>query len=98
MADAFGITGFSLNWGFMIFAPVVSSYCFNYWYGMVYDDHSHILNDGTSDCPDGIDCFQLAYNVTFIASLVGFAGSLWYIILERRRKAFALSKEVMREE
>lgn len=86
VADAFGINGLSLNWGFMIFSPVISSYGFNYWYGFVYDDHSHTINDGTVDCPDGLDCYQSAYHVTFVASVVGMLVSLWCIRHERKKK------------
>ena len=85
VADTFGINGLSLNWGFIIFAPVLSGYVFNRYYGWVYDDHSHIINDGTLDCPDGIDCYQMAYFITLGSSVAAMGLSLWCIALQRVR-------------
>lgn len=97
VADTFGVNGLSLNWGFIIFAPVVSGYIFNRYYGWVYDDHSHIINDGTLDCPDGIDCYQMAYFVTCGSSVAAMVLSLWCIVLQRQRsrgRSRALSSSV----
>ena len=87
VADTFGVQGLSLNWGFMIFAPVLSSYGFNYAYGKIYDSHSHVINSGETDCPDGIECYQDAYRATLVASFIGILLSLWCIKHERTRKA-----------
>ncbi|KAI9671685.1 MAG: hypothetical protein M1831_003213 [Alyxoria varia] len=87
VADTFGVQGLSLNWGFMIFAPVVSSYGFNYAYGKIYDNHSHVINSGETDCPDGLECYQDAYRATLLASFIGILLSLWCIKHERARKA-----------
>ena len=67
----------------MIFAPVVSGYVFNHRYGRIYDRHSHTMNDGTTDCPDGIECYQDAYQFTVLASVVGIGLSMWCIKRER---------------
>ena len=85
VADTFGVNGLSLNWGFVIFAPAISGYIFNRYYGWVYDDHSHIINDGTLDCPDGLDCYQMAYFITCGASVAAILLSLWCIMLQNAR-------------
>lgn len=97
VADTFGVNGLSLNWGFIIFAPVISGYIFNRYYGWVYDDHSHIINDGTLDCPDGLDCYQMAYFVTTGSAIVGLLLSLWCIVRQSARtrgRSRALSASV----
>ncbi|KAL9056972.1 MAG: hypothetical protein Q9162_002638 [Coniocarpon cinnabarinum] len=97
IADTFGVSGLSLNWGYIIFAPVVSGFIFNRYYGWVYDDHSHIINDGTLDCPDGLDCYQMAYFITCGSSMAAVALSLWCISLQNQRakgRTRALSRSV----
>lgn len=86
VADAFGASGMSTNWGIMIFAPVISSAIFNRIYGSVYDDHSHYMNNGKLDCPDGIDCYNLAYRYTLVASLAGIGLSIYCIRYEQAKK------------
>lgn len=85
VADTFGTRGLSFNWGLIILAPVLSGNIFNLYYGLVYDDHSHVINDGSMDCPDGKDCFNLAYRVTLISSIVGLGLALWTIRYQRLR-------------
>jgi MFS family permease len=89
-ADAFGVQGLSLNWGLMIFAPVVSGYIYNLIYGHVYDNHSAIHPGGKRDCPDGLHCYAGAYYVTLASSIVGIFVALWCIRYEHVKKQRAI--------
>lgn len=72
-AHTFGVKGLALNWGAMTMAPVLSGLLFNFVYGKVYDSKSVVLEGGERDCSEGLDCYQTAYGVTLIASLIGVA-------------------------
>jgi len=76
VADAFGVNGLSLNWGFMTIAPVIFGNIFNLIYGSVFDAHSTTGPNGEVTCDLGIDCYRYAYWVTLIASIVSVAVSL----------------------
>ncbi|KAI9709201.1 MAG: hypothetical protein M1828_002540 [Chrysothrix sp. TS-e1954] len=84
-ADAFGVQGLSLNWGFMIFAPVITGNVFNLMYGKTYDSSSKPLNDGTIDCPDGLLCYYKAYYVTLASSILGVVMALMCIRHQSRK-------------
>jgi MFS family permease len=77
VADAFGISGLSLNWGIMILGPAIWGNIFNIVYGRVFDAHSRILENGDRLCSEGLRCYRDAYWVTFTISLVAIAVSLW---------------------
>lgn len=79
VAETFGVHGLSQNWGCMTLAPVIVGNIFNLLYGTIYDRHSTILPNGERECPDGLECYRSAYWVTFAASLIGMAVSLWSI-------------------
>lgn len=79
VADAFGVQGLSLNWGFMTLAPVISGNVFNLCYGRIYDHHSTVLPGGERDCPEGLRCYAAAYWVTCASSVLGILVSLWCI-------------------
>jgi MFS family permease len=79
VVDSFGVHGFSLNWGFIMFSSVISGNILNILYGATYDHHSTILPGGDRDCPDGIKCYVLAYWITLALSAIAILLSLWCI-------------------
>jgi Na+/melibiose symporter-like transporter len=92
-ADAFGVQGLSLNWGFVIFAPVLSGNVYNLCYGRILD--SNTGPDGV--CDKGLLCYTSAYWITLASSLAGAVVSIWcirYEALARRRRA-ALHRGVL---
>lgn len=78
VAQTFGINGLSQNWGSMTLAPIVFGNIFNLLYGRIYDSHSYI-HDGHRVCPEGLNCYRVAYLVTFGAGLAAVGISLWSI-------------------
>jgi len=86
VVDAFGVGGFSVNWGFMTLAPVLSGNIFNIWYGAVYDAHSEVSN-GDRSCSEGLACYRNAYWVTLVSSFLGIIVCLWCIKHERSVKS-----------
>lgn len=85
-ADAFGVTGMSQNWGFMICAPVITGNIYNLAYGRIYDSHSIVDGQGNVACPDGLGCYRSAYFLTLVSSIGGILMSLWCIRYERVKK------------
>jgi len=81
VADTFGVTGLSLNWGFMIFAPVLSGNVYNVVYGRVAD------RNGGPDCVKGMECYVSAYWLTLLSSVVGVVGAMWCVRYEGLKKA-----------
>jgi hypothetical protein len=79
VADTFGVSGLSVNWGFMTLAPVLWGGIFNLAYGAIFDKHSIILENGDMVCEYGIDCYKDAYWITFFASVIGIGVSFWCI-------------------
>ncbi|KAI9830949.1 MAG: hypothetical protein M1819_005332 [Sarea resinae] len=68
-------------------APIISGNLFNIVYGRIYDHHSAVLEDGQRDCPDGLNCYRSAYWVTFGASFLALAVSLWSVRHDHVRRA-----------
>jgi MFS family permease len=91
VVDAFGVSGLSLNWGFMTLAPVIWGNVFNLLYGRVFDDHSVRGPDGDVICDQGQDCYRVAYWVTFLASLVSILVSLGTVARDGRKMKDARS-------
>ena len=58
-------------------APVVSGNIFNLFYGTVFDAHSIVEPDGNRSCEEGLMCYQQAYYVTLLSSVLGIAVCLW---------------------
>ncbi|KAF2502366.1 MFS general substrate transporter [Lophium mytilinum] len=87
VVDAFGVGGFSVNWGFMTLAPVVSGNVFNIWYGAIYDAHSDVGRDGDRACAEGLACYRSAYWVTLVSSVLGILVCLWCIKHEHSAKS-----------
>lgn len=79
VADAFGVSGLSLNWGIMMLGPVIWGNTFNIVYGRVFDSHSKILENGDRLCSEGVMCYRDAYLATFSVSIVAVAVSLWSV-------------------
>lgn len=79
IVDAFGVTGFSVNWGFMTLAPVLSGNIFNICYGAIYDRHSTTSPSGERECPDGLKCYSTAYEITLASSCIGILLTFWCI-------------------
>ena len=86
VVDAFGVHGFSLNWGYMIMSPVLSGNIFNLCYGGIYDNHSTILPSGERECPDGLECYASAYKLTLAVSALSILLSFWCIRDDHSRK------------
>lgn len=79
VADAFGVSGLSLNWGVMMLSVVIWGNLFNIVYGRVFDAHSKILENGDRLCSEGISCYRDAYLATFSVSILAVAASLWSV-------------------
>jgi hypothetical protein len=90
VADTFGVSGLSVNWGFMTLAPVVAGNIFNLAYGGIYDSHSKETDHGHMVCEDGLECYKGAYIFTFFSSILGIFCALWCIwhegYLRRKRE------------
>lgn len=87
VAEAFGVHGFSTNWGFMTLSPVVSGNIYNLFYGTVFDAHSIVEPDGSRQCTEGLACYKDAYYVTLASCFIGLIVSLWTIwFVNRKRK------------
>lgn len=96
VADTFGVSGLSVNWGFMTLAPVLCGNIFSLAYGGIFDAHSKVLPSGMRVCEDGIDCYKGAYWFTFFSSLVGICCALWCVWHEgyvRRKEQAALDND-----
>lgn len=92
VVDTFGPDGFSVNWGFLTWAPVVSGNVYNLFYGAVYDSNSIVEPDGNRNCEEGLQCYQRAYYVTLLSSVLGIAVCLWGIHSEHARKRAVLEE------
>lgn len=82
-ADAFGVSGMSLNWGFMIFAPVLTGNVYNVLYGRILDANTPPGAGG--ECV-GHGCYVNAYWLTLASSILGAVGALWCVRYERMKK------------
>ncbi|KAJ6256941.1 Ubiquitin-60S ribosomal protein [Drechslerella dactyloides] len=83
-SEAFGLHGLSQNWGTMTLAPVIFGNITNLFYGRIYDSHTQQLDKGHYECTEGLGCYQSAYLLTSLASVVAMAISLWDIWIHRR--------------
>lgn len=93
MADAFGAQGLALNWGIIIFAPVISGNIYNLAYGRIFDAHSRPSEpDGRVDCTEGLACYRDAYWVTLASSIAGVILALWCVRYEQLRKRRDMEK------
>lgn len=61
--------------------------------GKIFDSHSIILPDGTRQCFESIHCYNVAYWVTFGASLLSVVLGLWSIRYDNATKAKAIRLE-----
>lgn len=86
VSHAFGISGFSQNWGVMTLAAAIFGHIFNYIYGVIYDSHSKVLPDGARQCSMGLECYSTAYLVAFYASICSGFLTLVGVFLERYRR------------
>ncbi|KAK6346762.1 hypothetical protein TWF696_006873 [Orbilia brochopaga] len=87
VSEAFGLHGLSQNWGTMTLAPVIFGNITNLFYGRIYDSHSRQLDEGHFGCSEGLGCYQSAYLLTSLASLIAMGISLWDIWIHRREHA-----------
>ena len=81
VAETFGSSGISQNWGFMTLSPIIFGNIFNIFYGRVYDQHSRTDPSGHLECLIGRLCYTDAYWLTFAASTAAMAmilGSIWH--------------------
>lgn len=79
VADTFGVSGLSVNWGFMTLAPVLWGNIFNLAYGGIYDSHSEPTDNGHMVCKLGQECYKGAYVFTFFSSIAGIVCAFWCI-------------------
>lgn len=93
VAEVFGIQGMSQNWGFMIISSVIGGPIFNILYGVVFDSHSIIKNDGTRDCDEGRECYRAAYLVTLLLAGVGLLASLISVKYDKPRARRRMKSE-----
>jgi len=97
VADAFGAQGLGLNWGIIIFAPVVSGNVYNLAYGRIFDAHSRPMGpDAHVDCPEGLACYRDAYWVTLASSMAGVVLALWCVRYEHVLKRKNIDKNKRR--
>lgn len=97
VADAFGAQGLGLNWGIIIFAPVISGNIYNLAYGRIFDSHSKPIDpDGRMDCSEGLACYRDAYWVTLASSVAGVVLALWCVRYERLKRKTDLEKKKRR--
>jgi hypothetical protein len=89
VADAFGVSGLSVNWGFMTIAPVIWGNIFNLLYGSIYDAHSEVTPGGDMICNEGLGCYKTAYFATMVASVVAIGGSLGAVYRDGRQRSKA---------
>jgi len=94
VADTFGVSGLSQNWGFMTVAPVIWGNIFNLLYGAVFDAHSKTLPNGDMQCDAGLDCYRTAYIVTAVAALVGILGAFGAVLRDTRRMRLDPNKDL----
>jgi MFS family permease len=94
VVDAFGPDGFAVNWGFMTLAPVISGNIFNLFYGAVYDSHSEVQRSGERNCDEGLICYQRAYHVTLVSSVLGILACFWGMRYEHAVKKRAAEEHV----
>ncbi|KAF2430097.1 MFS transporter-like protein [Tothia fuscella] len=98
VADTFGVSGLSVNWGFMTLAPVVWGNVFNLAYGSIFDAHSKVMPSGDRVCEEGLQCYRNAYWFTFLASIAGMVCSFWCVWherhLKRRREGEGVSEHI----
>ncbi|KAI1324975.1 MFS general substrate transporter [Xylariaceae sp. FL0255] len=92
VAESFGIHGLSQNWGFITLAPVLSSNIFNLCYGVIFDAHSIVEDDGQRRCEEGIECYRSAYLLTLAACGLGLGVALYVIWHQKRAKAKEVGK------
>ena len=81
VAETFGSSGISQNWGFMTLSPIIFGNIFNIFYGRVYDEHSRTTSSGHLECLIGRFCYKDAYWLTFAASVAAMfiiLGSIWH--------------------
>lgn len=64
--------------GAMTMAPVVSGNVYNLAYGRILDSHSS-LQGGEMMCADGRACYESAYYLTLLSSIVGVGWALYCI-------------------
>ncbi|KAK6343425.1 hypothetical protein TWF730_011014 [Orbilia blumenaviensis] len=87
VSEAFGLLGLSQNWGTMTLAPVIFGNITNLFFGEIYDSHSRQVEEGRYECLEGVKCYQSAYALTALASLMVMGISLWDIFLHRRENS-----------
>jgi MFS family permease len=85
VADAFGVHGLALNWGFMTLAPAVFGNVFNIWYGTVFDANSTQSPAGDLVCDKGLECYQNAYWLSAASSIIGILVSLGTVYRDGKR-------------
>ena len=79
VAETFGSSGISQNWGFMTLSPILFGNIFNIFYGRVYDGHSRTDAYGGLECLEGRLCYKDAYWLTFAVSVAAMFMILWCI-------------------
>lgn len=84
LADSYGMKHFSQNWGLLSLAPIIPSYCLNLWYGMVYDSHSIVTERGARICTLGAQCYQEAFQLSFVCISAVACVVLWLVYREYR--------------
>lgn len=81
VADSFGVQGLSLNWGFILLAPVITGNLFNLSYGRIFDGNSK-----GGICDKGLGCYVTAYWITLASSAAGIFVALYSIQHDARVK------------
>ena len=94
VAETFGSAGISQNWGFMTLSAILFGNIFNLAYGRIYDQHSHVDEEGNLVCYEGRLCYKDAYWLTFAVAVAAAVLALWCI----RHRQVTQEKEAKRRE
>ncbi|VBB82508.1 Conserved hypothetical protein [Yarrowia lipolytica] len=80
IAEMFGMTYFSQNWGYSGSSAVFSAYFFTTTFGKVFDSHSK-----GDVCYEGVNCYKSAFNMAFYVFAV-FVVMILYMIHNNYQK------------
>ena len=73
-------------------APSISGNIFNLFYGITFDSHSVVEDEGHRVCHEGLACYQAAYWMTLAAGFAGLGITLWTIRYQRQQHLKELMK------
>ncbi|CAK7903555.1 hypothetical protein CAAN3_06S07316 [[Candida] anglica] len=82
IADKFGTRTFSTTWGLICTGPLITLFCLNKYFGMIYDRNT---DPETGICYKGNECYRGAFELSFGLCFVLFALTLLAIYIQRKK-------------